>query len=281
MSSSEDSDRISGFEAGIFYTILYMSIASIINILVCVLAARDTFKRLETNKKNKKKWNNLPPTTKKPSSTPMDDVNRIMDATIRTLSTKPYIRPHPVDNNSIEMHVSLNHDTTNSIEIDQPSLPRADTVETHTETIETNDHSSLNRTVTPKPLKQLSASTTISVTPPEPQAVDSITVDVASKSKSTLLIVSNSPDPETPNTPNNFTSNTFEMSTNNRMPTLDSWGFSIQFTLCPYIYMFISVLYTIYNPLCIYIYIYFIQNKVLYSAFSRLEWVVDGISTVR
>ena len=70
--------EILGVESGVFYSILYFSVASIINILVCVLAARDTYKRVqqyEGEKKTKKK--KFPKLNKRESA--IDEVTKIME----------------------------------------------------------------------------------------------------------------------------------------------------------------------------------------------------------
>ena len=62
--------------SGLFYTILYMTIAMLINILVCILAARDTYKRVKhTNNVNQmNKW-----VMPRQRTSNIDTVNRLMN----------------------------------------------------------------------------------------------------------------------------------------------------------------------------------------------------------
>ena len=79
--------EIGGIDSGLFYSIIYFTVASIINILVCVLAARDTYKRVQkANKESPKKWR-IPNDAKR--STALQQIDEILDAHSTTNLTSP------------------------------------------------------------------------------------------------------------------------------------------------------------------------------------------------
>ena len=123
--------------SGIFYTILYMTIAMIINILVCILAARDTYKRVKhTNDQSKKhRWTIAPPRQK---STGIDAVNRLMSQhanSVRSVSESPTL-----------LHETTNqHDNQSSVVRVANASPTPDAFTPHSQTESMGDFPDTSR----------------------------------------------------------------------------------------------------------------------------------------
>eukprot|EP01083_Nonionella_stella_P253787 872999_1 len=104
--------NIRGVDDAVFYTAVYMTVATILQILVCFLAARDTYKRVKLKEKSQHNSKKLPGLSRKKTNN-IDSVTRTMNevcSPIQSTSKQP-----------IQSNDETSHDISSDQSINEPS----------------------------------------------------------------------------------------------------------------------------------------------------------------